>query len=492
MNPGLSQRRGIFPRLRSYWDMMTSTIGGFLGGYTSTDPRNDIMRKFRPRGGSANELLASNLPLLRNQSRDLERKNPSARAVVEGLAANVVGTGIALEPDTGDETTNAKIREQWLDFITCVTVDGLDLYRLEDLSLREQVVAGEFIWRYVIDPDLAAAGQIPLRVILLESEWIADFGGTPEPGNSLVAGVESTPLGRTAAIWMRNPDGTASPSLQRVPVAQLNHGFDKRRALQCRGEPWMAPVIETFFQERELVRAELAAARNTAAMSVVITSKNPGPPGVDENGEATTDIPIGAITRMFPDEDAKAFSHTRPSQQISPFRQMLRGDICGAMRLGQIWLDRDASRANYSSQRADQQINERLLSPVREQFGHMTAGRLYVAVLPYLAIRAGVPLPRAKYRLIPDETPYVNPVEDIQASLLAIAGGLSTWEKETGKRGGDRKEIWTQLAKEWEDITGQKLPINVNAKTTDNTVVQTPTNTNDSAQTDPAITAQNS
>jgi capsid protein len=187
-------------------------------------------------------------------------------------------------------------------------------------------------------------------------------------------------------------------------------------------------------------------------MAMVLTSDIHGP--LDTTEEGTTEDPaqairLGGVARLFPGEKAEAFSHTRPSQQIKPFREMLRGDIAAALRIPSRFLDRDVSRANYSSMRADMLDTDRLLAPVREWYGHATAGRLYKKVLPYLAIKAGIPVPKKTgYRLLPDGQPYVDPQKDADAALTAINGGLTTHTKEIAKRGEDRQKVWAELAKE--------------------------------------------
>jgi capsid protein len=223
----------------------------------------------------------------------------------------------------------------------------------------------------------------------------------------------------------------------------------------------MAPVIERLMQDGDLVDTELQAAITASAIGLAIVSEVHDPL---DTGTSTTDeisgtasdpaqsLRLGGVARLFPGEDIKAFSHDRPSQQIAPFRQGIRGDIAAALRCPQRFLDRDVSRANYSSMRADMLDTDRVLSPVREWYGHATAGRLYTEVLPYLAIRAGIPMPKSKrYRLIPDGQPYVDPQKDVAASIAAIVAGLSTWELEIGKRGGDAKKLIEQLRGELKD-----------------------------------------
>jgi capsid protein len=205
-----------------------------------------------------------------------------------------------------------------------------------------------------------------------------------------------------------------------------------------------------MLQERRLVDAELRSAENTAGMAAAITQKD-AEAIASEDGAGSTEINIGvgSVFSLNPGEDIKTLSHTRPAQQIAPFREMLAGDEAGALRIGKRWLNRDVSKANYSSLRADMLDSERLLGPTREWFGHKTAGKLYQAVLPYLAIVAGVAVPKRKaYRLLPDGQPYVDPSKDIVAAKSAIDAGLSTYEAEISKRGGDYRQVWEQKAKE--------------------------------------------
>ncbi len=428
-----------------------------VGGYTATDPRRKILPwGERPGNHTANELLTANLPSLRAWCRQLERNNPTARAGVEALVALVVSTGIALEPDTGDERTDKLIREQWVAYIANCTVNGLDLYHLQNQGFRDIPVSGELLWRFVVLPERAKAGLIPLVIMPLEAEWlderIHNTNSIDSQGNTRVGPVVYDPYGRPVLYYLRNPAIFQIGQTEEVLADEIVHGFEKRRSLQGRGEPWLAPIVETLQQERQLIDAELKSAVNTSAMAMVVTSEYHDP--LDTTDDGTVDDPaqqirIGSVARLFPGEKAEAFSHTRPSQQIKPFREMLRGDIAAALRIPSRFLDRDVSRANYSSMRADMLDTDRLLAPVREWYGHATAGRLYKKVLPYLAIKAGIPVPKKQdYRLLPDGQPYVDPQKDADAAITAIAGGLTTHEKEVAKRGEDYHKVWAQLAKE--------------------------------------------
>lgn len=428
-----------------------------VGGYTATDPRRKILGwNNRPGNATANELLTASLPSLRAWCRHLERNNPSARAGVEALVALVVGTGISLEPDTGDEAVDKLIREQWNLYVSSCSVTGCDLYHLQNQGFRDVPVAGEMLWRFVVLPERAKAGLVPVAVMPLEAEWLDErtspTSGVAADGTMRVGPITYDQYGRPVSYRLRNPELLLGGESEEVPADQVVHEFERRRALQGRGEPWLAPIVETLQQERDLVDAELKSAVNTSAMAMVVTSEYHDMPDTTEDGtedDPAQAIRLGTVARMYPGEDVKAFSHDRPSQQIKPFREMLRGDIAAALRIPSRFLDRDVSRANYSSMRADMLDTDRLLAPVREWYGHATAGRLYKKVLPFLAIKAGIPVPkRSDYRLLPDGQPYVDPEKDARAASLLIAAGLTTYEKEVAKRGEDYRKVWEQRKKE--------------------------------------------
>lgn len=473
----------LMGRARAAVAWTAATILGSIGGYQVLDPGRKILSvgQRRPVSLTANELATTSLPQLRSICRRLERDNPTARATVEGFVAQVIGTGIALEPDHGDDTVNARIRSVWLDYIAGCDVSGRQsIYQLQTMAGRELCTAGEFLWRHVVLPERADAGKVPLVVLPLECEWIApDI--TPAPvsrdGVTLVSGIEVDRWGRPVAYWIRNPDPMVGGDTTRVLAGEMQHGFERRRALQNRGEPLLATAIERVQQDGDLVDAELRSAIVCGGIGVVIESPSAGP--LDTTTHGTTEDPamaigIGAVARTFPGEKVTSFSHNRPGQQIQAFRGGMRGDVAGGSRVSQRWIDRDYSRANYSSMRADNIDSERLLAPVREWIGHASIGDLYVAVLPYLCVLAGVPMPkRVAYKLLPEGTPYVDPVKDVAGAVAAIAAGLSCHEDEVAKRGGDYKKVWAQLAKERKEAAKLGLVLDLsgtNAPAPDSTV----------------------
>lgn len=459
----------ILRSLKALYSSVASAVGTWWGGgYNAVDPRRKLIEKLvAANRASANDLLSGALPTLRSYCRHLERNNPTARAAVEGLRACVVGTGIALEPKGAGAD---RIRGAWQRWIKCCGINGESLYELQRMGFGEITTAGEIVWRYIVLPELADKGEIPLRIVALDSEWLVDEATVLAGGVTCVAGIDLDRWGRPVAYRLRNPSVGGDGNAELVPAAEINHRFERRRPLQNRGEPWFAPVIETLMNERDLVDVELYAAKQSAGPAIVIESDYHEPPDTTVYGsteDPVTTVAVGAVTRIYPGEKMHAHSHTRPSQQIAPFRGMLRGDAAGCLRLSQRWFDRDVRGANYSSMKADQIDSGMLLAPVREWYGHATAADAYKHVLPWIALTLGISLAQDfEYELIPDETPFLDPQKDIGGALLSIAGGLSTWEKEIGKRGGDAKAVLAQLKLELSDpLLKQIFMANLDAPT---------------------------
>jgi lambda family phage portal protein len=448
--------------LQAIMTPVASALSGFAGaGYSATDPRRKVISRgqlFQNRA-TANQLLNGSLSQLRTYCRHLERNNPTARAGVLALDALIVGTGIDLAPDTGVDESNELIRRIFYDWMISVGVSGCDIYELQHLAVRELPVAGEWIWRIV-----PGSGPIPLRVLPLEGEWLSDTeASSPSDGCTIAAGIELDRYGRPVSYYLTPPE-LGKP--EKVGAASIIHGFEVKRPMQSRGEPWLSSVIETLMNERDLVDAELKGAVLTASLGIAVESEHHS--SVDTTTYGDSDDPVqalglGSVVRLYPGEKVNAFSHTRPSQQIAPFRQMLRGDIAGALRIPQRYLDRDVSRANYSSMRADMLDTQRLLAPVREMVGHRTIGALYRLAAPFISAMTGIAIDPRKYRLLPDGQPYVDPVKDIRASVDAIAAGLSTHEAEISARGGDYRQVWKQIAKEQEEAKALGITLDLGA-----------------------------
>jgi lambda family phage portal protein len=435
---------------------------GWVTGYASTDPANRVhLEGWSPAEGTHDQILAPSLLAIVAQCRQLDRTSPKARATVEGFRSDVIGSGIGIEPDTGDRLLDARLRTSFNAWAESAGISGESLWELQYQAAGEVCTAGAFLWRWVEEP--TAAG-IRLRLLPLEVEWLS-----PDPLRKVdpalwVHGKVLDHLGRPVEFHLVNPDTGAS---EIVPASDIVHGYIRRRARQSHGEPELASLVVRFLQDDRVIVTELRAALNTAAVSGVIETEDAD---LLIGGSATTGATTGATPRrrlepgtvlsLRPGEKWSTVENKRPAQGIKDFRATIDGDIAGGAGVSRQWLDRDSGRANYSSSREDNQRTERRLGPTRATLGRHCAGVVYERVLPLLLVQLGVRIPsdpreRARlmrYELRPDRPEYVDPMKDALAIDFQISKNLTTLEEALAGRGRD---VETVLAKRAAEIRRQ-------------------------------------
>lgn len=451
---------------------------GYMGAYSTTDPSRNFIEGWVPRNATSDQTLNWNLTNLVAQLRQLERNNASIKGLVEGWKADVVGTGIDIEPDTGDEKINTKIRDEWHRWCENCTADGKTLWELQGQAMQEWCTAGAHFWRDLIVPDRVADDRIPFVLAPIEVEWLTLLPIAPiGPDDYYTRGIQQDRLGRPIAYHVMDYNLLNQQGLSTawggpgevVPAAQMIHGYEYRRPRQSHGEPLLASVVERCYQDGKLVDVELKAAINTSNYSGAIISKDiqdwtDTTAVTDQYGNSTNtsstapvvDMPVGAWAKLAPGEEIQPAGNPRPSQMIAPFRKGMRGDLAAGARSSQQWLDRDLSGVNYSSMRGDELITERIRKPTQSVFARYVATMPYERVLPWILLRIGVPMPTnpaAKRRLFQhklmfDRPKYVDPVKDSAAAAFMVDHDLSTLEEECSARGKDYRKIREQNIKE--------------------------------------------
>lgn len=445
-----------------------SPLAGWLGAYNSTDPRRKILDLFKVQKATADQALAYNLPNLVNQCRHLERNSPQARAIIEGLVADIVGTGIDIAPDTGSEPRNEKIRKAWLEWAECAGANGESLWELQSQAMREVASAGALLWRYVVLPERAKLGHLPLAILPLEVEWLSAIEVASVPtGNRFVNGIETDKLGRPIAYHLLDPNYANDASKgERVPADQICHGFEKRRPYQAHGEPWLAPLVERLQQEEQIVKIELKSAEIASNFAVAIESEyHDDQTSDDDDTDAVTDVSPGTVVRLFPGEKANQIQSNRPNSQLAPFRDMLHKDLAAGGRVARKWLDRDYSSATFMNTRMEQADSKRMHKPTQAWLARHVASGPYLRALRWILLTAGQALPEAgpamkklqSHKVLPDLPEYVDPLKDGEAALQNVNGNLSTLEDECSSRGKDWQKIAEQRAKEKEFLDGLGL-----------------------------------
>lgn len=450
-----------------------AVFSGYLGAYASTDLTRKSMQGFRPRKATANQTLVPTLTMLVAQCRHLDRTSAEARGVVDGLVADVVGSGIDILPNTGDAEWDLKLLNAWHNYCECATIDGRPLWEWQASAFRDMIVAGGSLDRFILDTTRIDNGNIPLALLPLEVEWLAEVPVKPiAKDNIFVRGVEVDKYGRPQAYHLLNPEFFYNVALgERVEAGEILYAFEQRRKNQFLGEPILAPAVERLMQIDKLVRTELQAGVNTAAPAIAITAEVHSEDNQDPQveGDPVTDMPAGAVVRLLPGEKIESVSPTRPNPLLEPFYNCMVGAVAAGTHSAKTSITRDFGNTTFMNARFEQQAQGRSLAPLKSVAGRMLAGRIYEAAFDWLLIQCGIPKPTdplklakmRRYEIRPDAPPYVDPVKDVLASANAIAQNLSTYGIECSAHGRDFDAIVRERAIENEKLKAAGLPLPV-------------------------------
>lgn len=436
---------------------------------------------------------------IRDDARDLVRKDVHAAALARVVEENVVGSGIRPQSRATPEATGLtqaqceewneacdRVFAEWAEHEADAT--GEDTF----WSLQRQVVRGwkidgeAFAHRVPVPLGSEFGRRLSTAFELIEPERIATPNGASS--GSIRSGIELGARGQVIAyhVLRFNPDDRAGAgAADSTPVAKWSagvrnmvHVWTREGPGQFRGVSLLAPTILTFRTLHKYLEAELAAAAVAACFTVFIRRSGGNlltadqDPWAAEGGTSVAssstggDVPAyelrpGLIEQLGDGEDISTFQPNRPGATFAPFVERLLRGIGAAVGLPYELLVRDFSRTNYSSARAalletrrgfrcDQStIVAKFCVPARQTVLQEAFARGMLPSAPAFQA-AWVENPRAMLaaRWIPPAWGWIDPTKEIEASTMAISAGLSTLADEAAGAGTDWRAIAEGRARE--------------------------------------------
>ena len=380
-----------------------------------------------------------------------------------------------------------------------------NFYDLQDMAYVAYLVDGD---SFALFRRKAPTGYMPytLRLQVLEGNRVSNpVGGSvvggvaplsvetvsPETGNRIVSGVEIDADGAVEAYWVCNkvPGDPldfekletwtrvkAFGSLSGAPnILQVCHDI---RSEQCRGVPYLAPVIETLKQVSRYTNAELTAAiiKSFFALFFVNTPSGVGglagiaPPVGDgrDPGEPVVDVSEyglgpGTLNALPAGVDVKAVDAGRSMSTFDSFVTQLIKQVGAAIGVPYEVIMKNFT-SSYSASRAAMLQAWEEFKLRRTWFARDFCQPVYETWLSE-AIAIGRlsapgffddPAIRAAWCHADWYGPtmsILDPVKDITGSALRVQYGLSTREREAAEMTGtDFEENLDQLAWEKERI----------------------------------------
>lgn len=433
---------------------------------------------------SADAELFAALRILRARSRDLALNDDYVGRFLAMVKANVVGPrGIGLQnrarEDNGtlDKVANQLIESGWKDWGepgTC-TIDGR-LSWVDACALFIETVArdGECFVRMLRGPQY---GRFGFALQFLDADLVDEtYNEALKNGRTIRLSIEYNELDRPLAYhFLRKHPNAVFTTIdlnrrERIPAAEVIHGYLSRRVEQGRGYPWTAQSLRRLKMLAGYEQAELVAARVGASkMGFFLEPAAEEYVGDDTEDEFNpiTEADPGTFDRLPAGTDFKSWTPEHPVAAYEAFTlAILRGAASG-LGVSYVGLSNDLRGVSYSSIRQgalDERDHWRMLQTwiVEHLVGPVFRNWLEMA-LTTQAVR--LPIGKlAKFHAPiwrPRGWTWIDPLKEVKANTEAIQNNLKSLAAALAEQGIDIEDVLldNQIATELAAGYGQTLSI---------------------------------
>ena len=458
---------------------------------------------FQPAAVHINAAMQMAGPTVLARARWLARNNAYAKNALEAWATSTVGAGIKPSSLIEDEDILEEVQDAWNAWTDEADVEGVsDFYAIMHRVSREVFLAGECFLRF--RPALPQDGlSVPLQLQVIPSEqlpygdtawdsrlgplwngagvgagWNGGFEVVPEgfenAGGEIRLGIEFDRdiQDRRVAYWFfrGNPTDTTLPfrdllyngELVRIPASEIMHVYDPVEAGQIRGTSGMAAAIVKLFQLDAFDDSELERQRQQSRYATFITI----PPETDDvgnilNGRPDDGDPMnwspGQTVELHGGEDVKFAQPPAVSGSYEPFQYRALLGICAALGIPYAELTNDLQRTTYASSRAGLvSFRARIEAFQHNVLSFQMLRPVWQRWLDYAVLGGVVPISAAEYRrdlaywrgmkAITPKVQWVDPLKDIQATILQLKACLISPQDAIEALGYDLKETYERIA----------------------------------------------
>jgi lambda family phage portal protein len=309
-------------------------------------------------------------------------------------------------------------------------------------------------------------------------------------GRSIKMGVEVDRNDKPVAyhLFKKHPYNNTYPKPAqeyiRVPAEEIIHAYLPNRAEQTRGVSFIAPVMANVKQLNAYLEAEIVAARVGASKQGFFISPDGdgyvGDGDFEDTFNPTMTAQAGVFEQLPAGMDFKAFDPSHPNSAFDSFTTSVLRSIASGLNISYHSLSNDLSSVNYSSIRQgaledrsayqimQQFIIEHFIDPVFKSWLEMAMSTGYIN------------LPMGKFdkfargiTYIPRSFSHIDPLKEMQANVIGLQNGTTTYSDISSAFGRDVEELFEQHQKEIAlaeqygiEIAyqpfGQKLPVEAN------------------------------
>jgi len=458
-------------------------------GYDGASHSRRSVKEWSPGGGDADTDILTDLPDLRERSRDLVRNNPIAAGAIKTKVTNVIGTGLRLQSHIDRDELN--LSEEQADEWEKHTEREWRLYWESPNCDITRVQSGHGLTRMVYQQAkengdvfvLLPKKQVPgfpytRRLQVVEADRVCNKDNAMDT-ETLAGGVQKDDGGAPIAyhvldqhpgnLSLSQSTWTVIPAYgTKTGIRNIIHLYHRTRPGQSRGVPDLAAVIEPLKQLGRYSEAEIMAAVISGMFTVFIEADT-GDADFDyskigaETGHTTSDKDIklgnGMIVSLEPGEKVHDSNPGRPNNAFDPFVQSILRQIGVALEIPFEILIKHFT-ASYSAARAAllemwkfvlserRWLCDSFLKPVYEVW-------MYEAVVSGRISAPGFltdPAVRAAYLgadFVGPSKGQIDELKEVKAARERLGAGITTLAQETVElTGGDWERNHPQQVKE--------------------------------------------
>lgn len=359
LDRAIAQVAPVWAAKRMHARMAMATAAGYFGGSRSRRQTKD----WTPGGTDPDSILADDREDLVDRSLDLERNSPIARGALNTNVTAVVGTGLRLNAQVDRDVLGwsedqaqefeAQAEREWKLFSESTECDHYrrhNFWQLTEIAFRSHLACGDV---FGVLP-MRQRGRWPYRtkIQLVEGTRCTNKDYASNEDSRLIDGVQLTEFGEAEAYHFcrshpssrisgaRSYEWDVIPAYSRTGRRNVIHLARVIRPGQTRGEPYLAPVIESLKQLTRYSEAELMAAVVAGMFTVFVKSEN-GRGQLDPFNSETQDedsadeyhMGGGAIVGLRDGEDISTANPGRPNTAYDPYVMAVLREIGVALEL---------------------------------------------------------------------------------------------------------------------------------------------------------------
>jgi lambda family phage portal protein len=433
-----------------------------------------------------NQLLESHLVTLRNRSRALARDDNYAKKFIGMVKNNVVGPdGFKLELDIKDDngTIDQKAVDQikrawekWCKRKNCSVTRAQSYWDVSMLITGTAPASGGFLVRKVrgYDNPFKFALQV-IDLDCLDEKVNKTFDGK----TSIRMGVEKDQWGAVKFYHIKTENpydvgyGGKQHKTERVPVEEIIHGFIPMEVEQARELPWfhcsmLGLQMLNGYDEAALVAARIGASKSLwfqQRMDPATPAPNYSGNSTDSEGNKIMDVSVGEIGEVPPGMELADWNPPYPHAEHGSFNKAVLRGLAAGLLCSYNSLANDLEGVNYSSLRAGALDERDQWKVVQRWETEVFHDDVFEDWLQMAMVAEQVTLPQYKFdkfnrpRFMGRRWPWVDPLKDIQAKILAIQNALDSNTDAVSESGGSFEELLATIENDMKMIKEKGIVI---------------------------------